>query len=342
MNGSAVATEAVPAPSGYVELFERDEPYIHKLVRRELGSAATPEDVEDAAQYICERLVTRNVLAMYDPQDPSGASWHTFLGRQVILYCRGLRENNGKRAWREPAQVDAPAGDGHARWLDLYAPGEWDDYPALDSGELVTRLRAWLAAVPASWQPSGPVKLAELFEQAVTAAQDGERPRISRAGMIALRRALQPALARPVRLPMAGPPGYIAVTREDVGQAITVLEGSKKGTAVKQPLAKAGSLLAAMDYHAVAAAERHVYPKLRSAGGSRAEHTGHVKAAVLHCLYRLLAEEFAPDSEPEPEPTVAERFEAELWHFPGMTPEKVDQLKDMARELAGEEDDNAG
>lgn len=337
MIGSAVVTAAVPPPSGYEELFARDGAYIRKLVRRELGAAASEDNVDDTVQYIGEKLFSRDVLAMYDPDDASGAAWHTFLGRQVILYCRGQREDIGKRARREPAQVDAPAGDGQARWIDLYGPGEWDDYPVLDDDELVSRLRAHLETVPESWQPSGGLKLTDLFETMVTSIRDGEKPSgVSRKGLVALRRALQPVCRRPITLP-AREGGTFSVTREEVTAAVEILEASKKGTAVRQPLARAGNALAGMDYHALAAAERQHYAKLKAEGGSRHDHVGHVKAAVLHRLHRLLAEEFAPpDPEPEPAelpPTVEELFESELWHFPGMTPEKLDELKEMARQL---------
>lgn len=344
MIGSAVVTAAVPAPSGYEELFSRDGTYIRKLVRQHLGPVASGEDVEDTVQYICEKIYARDVLGMYDPEDPSGAAWYTFLGRQVILYCRGQREDIGKRAKREPAQVDAPAGDGQVRWVDLYGPGEWDDYPVLDDDELVARLRAYLETVPDSWQPSGQVKLTDLFESVIETVRGGEKvnaaslglsPSAARAGLTALRRALQPVCRRPIVLPaFAG--GTFTVTREQVTAAIEVLESSKKGTAVRQPLARAGSPLAAMDYHAVAVAERAHYAKLKGEGGSRHDHVGHVKPAVLHRLRRLLAEDFAPPvAEPELElpPTDEEMFESELWHFPGMTPEKLDHLKDMARKL---------
>ena len=59
---------------------------------------------------------------------------------------------------------------------------------------------------------------------------------------------------------------------------------------IRQPLSRAGNPLAAMDYHAIAAAERERFPELVLPGGTHGTPTPHEKTAVIHHLQRILAE----------------------------------------------------
>lgn len=369
-DASVLPHAVVAAPESYDELFRRDGPYIEKMVRKELGPAASSEDVEDVAQYIGMKLVYRDVLDMYDPDHPSKASWHTFLGRQVILYCQGQRETIARHAVREPAQLDAPAGEDQVSWYELYAgkygQESWDEYPSLTDSEVVAKLRSYLASVPVKW--SGPVSLVDLFDLLVRRVYAGEEltapvlvdelhlsPSAARHGLHILRSTLRAARPRPVTGEVGG---VKAVTREEAEVAIELLE-AKSSTAVRQTLAAAGSRLAAMDYHAVAKAEIKAYPELKLPPGTKTKHHGRVKLAVMHRLRGLLDELAGPDDEeltgrclqcgqpdhpgacePEPvhdeQPTALELLESELWHL-GATPAALEKIMELvpaaAREL---------
>lgn len=97
-----------------------------------------------------------------------------------------------------------------------------------------------------------------------------------------------------------GPPGeqqYVQVpgvgvtlSKHDIAKAIEVLQASGLSTAVKQPLAKAGSLLEFMDYHKVAKDEIAAHPELKHAPGTKLQHVPQVKAAVIHYLQGKLGE----------------------------------------------------
>jgi hypothetical protein len=74
-----------------------------------------------------------------------------------------------------------------------------------------------------------------------------------------------------------------------IREALAILRESP-GVMIKQPLARAGNPLAAMDYHAVAAQERERFPELVLAPGTHRQPTPHEKTAVIHYLERILAE----------------------------------------------------
>jgi hypothetical protein len=76
---------------------------------------------------------------------------------------------------------------------------------------------------------------------------------------------------------------------EDVRFARAVLADSP-GVMVRQPLARAGSPLAGMDYHAIYQAEVAAFPELRLENRTHSDPAPHVKWAVLHCLDRVLRE----------------------------------------------------
>ena len=75
---------------------------------------------------------------------------------------------------------------------------------------------------------------------------------------------------------------------QDVYAAAVILQDAP-GVMVRQPLARAGNPLAAMDYHAIAQLEMAAYPGIALPAGTRNDPTPHVKTAVLHHLRRVLA-----------------------------------------------------
>lgn len=77
--------------------------------------------------------------------------------------------------------------------------------------------------------------------------------------------------------------GGIAVTKEEIHQALEILN-SDKSTAVKQPLKAKGHPLAAMDYHGVSKEVLAKHPELKVSKGSKQAHVGQVKLTVLHHL----------------------------------------------------------
>jgi hypothetical protein len=57
----------------------------------------------------------------------------------------------------------------------------------------------------------------------------------------------------------------------------------------KQPLARVGNPLAWMDYHAVGAEERRIFPAFVLPPGTHRTPTPYEKNAVIHYLERILA-----------------------------------------------------
>lgn len=87
-----------------------------------------------------------------------------------------------------------------------------------------------------------------------------------------------------MRIPIHG----LYFDREDVNAAVAILQDAP-GVMVTQPLARAGNVLAAMDYHAIAQLEMAAYPGIALPAGTRNNPAPHVKTAVLHHLRRVLA-----------------------------------------------------
>lgn len=148
MASSGVSACAPPADLGEVFLeFGAD---IKRVVWRQLGPSARPQDVEDGVSYIFQQFVKNRVIEQYKPDYRSGYTGEpvkpkAFLMAKVALYCRGLRENLARQR-REVLMVDAPAGEnGATPWIDLVA-GTRDEYPSLEDGECMEWLRAALEA----------------------------------------------------------------------------------------------------------------------------------------------------------------------------------------------------
>jgi hypothetical protein len=145
------------APADYGELFLQYGADIKRVVRRQLGPAAKPEDVDDGVGYIVQQFIAKDVIGQYNPghvSDYTGktVTFKAFVMAKVALYCRGLRETLVRHYGRELLLVDAPVGDeGGMTWLDVSA-GTTDEYPSLD-GEMMDQLRMALAAVPGDGEP---------------------------------------------------------------------------------------------------------------------------------------------------------------------------------------------
>jgi hypothetical protein len=70
---------------------------------------------------------------------------------------------------------------------------------------------------------------------------------------------------------------------EDVTTARSILD-SAPDVMVKQPLQRAGNLLAHMDYHSVSRRVLRTHPDMQFESGTRRLPTAHVKTHVIHYL----------------------------------------------------------
>lgn len=82
--------------------------------------------------------------------------------------------------------------------------------------------------------------------------------------------------------------GGVTVSAAVAREALAVLRDAP-GVMIRQPLLHEGNPLAAMDYHAIAAAEREFFPELVLSHGTHSMPTPHEKTAVIHHLQRILA-----------------------------------------------------
>ena len=298
MGKTLVDSAPYTAPASDAEMYARYGDYTRKLLIRQ---GVQPAHAEDAVQDVFTHLIRRNVRGMYEPEHLAThggkkvrCAFRTFLTRQVILYARGIREKNQKLAGRELCVLDAPGESGNS-WAESLA-GSWlDDYSSLDDGELIDRMRAWLALQP----PSGPASpdLVSLFEGLVEETRDGTPLQLSpgrrSAGLKQLRTALERSRNAPV--PQASwEIGGITLSVQDVQQAIVVLEQAR-GIMVAAPLERAEHPLAKAVkgwYHLFSAEERKQFPELEVDPQTHRKPAGHVKLAVLHRLRRMLTELF--------------------------------------------------
>src|SRR5215475_4158528 len=288
------------APETSEQLFEQDGDYIKALVRRQLGGLASEQDIEDVAAEIIYRVVRRGVISMYDPDHASGARWRTFLGKQVMLYCRGMGETLGRRRGRELSILD-DTGDNGMR--DLLVGASWDDYSRLEDEEFLAEMRELIASAP-EWH-SGSVSLVDLFDLTVARLRAGEprpipsrqavedalgvSPNAARAGLSIFKAKLTQLLGR------AAPPQQIMVGTVEltVPQARAALRAlrSAKGNRVAPALAAVDSPLANLDtkeFIAVGRREVREHPECKAAKGSKAKHGSQTKDAIIHLLERLL------------------------------------------------------
>lgn len=341
------------APKTAEELFRQDGSYIRKLVRRQLGSQACEEDISDVAQEIVLKLISRDVISMYDPGHASSASWRTFLGRQVMLYCRGMGETLGRRRVREVTVSTAP-GDAVSYLADLLG-ATWDEYPHMGDSEFLGRIREHIAATPVGW--TGTASLVDLFDLMVRRLKEGEKlpsrtvvqaefnvsASAAKTGLGLLRQALRAAVGASEAPPVFDVAGVTMTASQVLSslQALRLARGNRVAPAlvsVDSPLAKCGTQW----FITTGRREVREYPECKVPKGDKATHGSQTKVALIHLLERLLAPEPA---QPQPEPaqwlepekpvTLPEVFEAELWRVPGMTPAQVDKLIALAQQAYG-------
>jgi hypothetical protein len=148
---------------------------ISRVVRRQLGSDAQREDVDDGVQYILMKLVETGVLAQYDPEFISPyngrrVTFQAFLMNKVELYCRYLREKLAKQLRREQLLVDAGSGMESEPWLDMLASTD-EEYPSLE-GIGLNDLREELAARE---NTPGRAPVLPLFDSLSARVADGKR-----------------------------------------------------------------------------------------------------------------------------------------------------------------------
>ncbi len=347
------ASRSPDPPETAEQLFRQDGTYIRSLVRRQLGRLASEQDIEDISQEILLKLVSRDVVSMYDPGHASRASWRTFLGRQVLLYTRGMGETLGRRRGRELAILDEEPG-GTGRWAEALLGAAWDDYGELDEAEFLAAVREQIEAAP-PW--SGPVSLVALFDLLVARLREGEvtlptrravqaefgvSASAARTALTMLRSRLALVLrytAPPTRVEVGGVTLTITQARASV-RALKIARGNRVApalAAVDSPLAECGTKW----FIKVGRAEVREHPECKVAKGDKETHGSQTKVALIHLLERVLAPlgevpppppaKPAPPEPEEPPPTGEEVFESELWHLPGMTKEKLVKLMSLAK-----------
>lgn len=342
-------------PASAEELYRQDGSYIKSLVRRQLGGHASDQDIEDIASEIVTKLIARNVIAMYDPGHSSKARWRTFLGSQVLLYCRGMGETLGRRRVRELPILDTDTGESAMK--DLLVGASWDDYSHLEDEEFLERIRATIAAAP-EWQ-AGEIRLVDLFDLLVRRLKDGEPPMPSRKAVEALGvpssaaktglallktrlRSVLRAAAPPTSIEVAG----VELTVPQTRAAIRALRESK-GNRVAPALAAVDSPLASLGtktFIEVGRQELRGHPECKVPRGDKTKHGSQTKVALIHLLERMLIlaappQEIAPArSAPagstlaaDDEPALEEVLEARLWRLRGMTKEDIEEILALAR-----------
>jgi hypothetical protein len=339
---------AYTAPADAAELWERDGGFVYSLTRKLLGPEVSAADAEDAAAEIIERLLVsvndkgETILGQYSAgyvSERTGqpVTWRSFLSGKVARYCRGKRESIARRNGRELLLCDTEAGDGGERWVELFGGRVWDDYPSLTDEEFEQRMRDYLAALPGAWE--GPGSLFDVFNEVLDRVKSGERAtqvagltrKQTALALVRIRELSAAAMAAPPRGPVAV--AGVELTLAEARDALDRLRGAS-GNHVHRALA--GHRLMAEGrkgwYHAFAKAELAAYPGCAVeawAGKVGGAGNGHVKAAVIHGLQRLLAG--APE-EPEPAPSLpdevsrAELLEAELWRITGLDAARIDAI----------------
>lgn len=363
-------SESFIAPADADGLWREYGSYMRRLVVR---GGIPDQEADDVLGNIVTRLIARNVLDMYDPAKvvtyggrEIHVSFKSFLSSIVMTYVKGQRDKLGRLGKRELLIADKAQDDNGTTWAELFG-GEWfDDYSHLDTQQFIDRMRAYLAMVPPTDTSFG---LLDLFDELVREVrQDGEATvkavrehfgvpaSVVKARMGTLQATLKGA-------PEAPPPSWdvhgVTLGPLEVRAAIDALEGAK-GIMVAQPLARCGHPLSGCPkgwYHRFSAEEIAAFPHIAIDPQTHRKPAGHVKAAVLHRLHRMLAEasvtighpfQITASASSAPQPvintgqlntlTVAEQdtprdlIEAELFRL-GATPDKVDYILELAAQL---------
>lgn len=334
-------------PSDYDELAREYGEYIRKLVRSKSRGKVPDSQVDEVCADIMVSLVAADVIAQYDPDHPSKASFRTFLSRHVMLRLRGQGDKLERRARREVLCCDS-AGETGTTWLELHGEARSDDYSHIDVAETCRAARAYIASLPVQ----GTCDLAAVFDVVAAAGLAGEdrlTHAISEAFSVAsttagvwLRRLREAVAASATAPPVTYSIAHagVTLTGRQVQEAVALLSADKS-TNVIHCLRKAGHPLAAGAegwYYPFAREEQAAYPECKFEPGTRKKHRGHVKAAVIHRLTRIAsgipdAEQVTPVAEADSQPTLLEALEFELHHLT-RDQAAVERILSMARQLS--------
>jgi len=365
------------APADAEQFWEQDGGYVFNLVRKLLGPEVCAQDAEDAAADIFERLLVavnkagETILQQYSAGYTSArtgqpVTWRGFLSGKISLYVRGKREAIARREGRELLLCDTAVGDGSQRWVDLFGGQVWDDYPSLTDEQFESRMRDYLATVPASrWD--GPGSLLAVFNEIIERIKSGEKATqvagLSRKDTARALARIREVMAEASGLPAPGPIVICGVelTPVEARDALDRLTAAS-GNHVHRALAGHRLMTGGPDgsvpvgsngrawYHEFSRAERAMFTECEIAaregkiGGAGA---GHVKEAVIHGLARLLAgipEPALPEPAARPPAPVAddelsgelsraELLEAELWHITGLDLDKINAIVAAAEKV---------
>jgi hypothetical protein len=336
---SASAPCVAPADCG--ELFELYGDDIRRMVWKQLGFRATPQDVEDGVAHVLVAFVRNKVTEQYDGQKISDfthepVKFKAFIMHKVELYCRDLRSRQ-QRQRREPLLVDTPLpSEGDAHWTDLLG-GVTDDYPSLESGDVLERLRAGLAR--RSPRP-GEVALLPLFDALTARFREGESVNATAVrGALGMNRAeasarfaeLREAL-RQITDPARFDVGGMVLSAEQVRAAVDALKAAP-GNRVLPAFANAGHPLAGAGktwYLGFAAEVMRQYPETRVPRGGHypGGHFGKVKSALVYGLEKMLHE---AGELPQVQPPTWRNMELLLARMPGGNPDRVAMVMELAR-----------
>lgn len=117
--------------------------------------------------------------------------------------------------------------------------------------------------------------------------------------------------------------GGVQVSKDEIHQAITILNGAKS-TNVKGPLKAKGHPLADMDHMGVAAQELKDHPGLKVPKGTKKEHVGQVKLAVLHHLAGKAKELEQNEAEAAAAEAAQDKAQAAAAHAQELTPQHTE------------------
>jgi hypothetical protein len=356
MVGSAVTAitsrpveAATAAPADYGQMAELYGDDIRRVVSRMLGPSLQ-QHVDDTVQYVYSKIHPggnrsgTGVIEQYNPAVRSSytgtpVSFRAFLLNKVNLYSRGRRESLSTHYGRERLTADAPVGGGSS-WIELYGPGQWDDYEALDDEEFLDRMRDCLSSLD---EEEGSPPLAGLFDLLAAETAVGHIPtqaQVSKKLGISAEAAgdyigrLQGALSA---LPTAVryEAGGLQLTAAEMRSAAEALRATP-GHHVMPAFELARSRLMHCGkkwYVKVARTEMRLYPAARIARGTPDKRTSPVKFALQHWFDRQCPPLPVPEPAAEPLPsidpddgqeTALELLEAALWRLPGADAVKVD------------------
>jgi DNA-directed RNA polymerase specialized sigma24 family protein len=319
------------------DMVRRYRGYMKGLVRK-LGIPS--QEADDVTNEILTRLMERDVIGMYEPDK---GTFRNFLSAQVARYTSGQRDKLRRSSTRELLMLDAPADNEGHPWIEIFGGAQiWDDYSALDAEQFVQRMRAHLATIERRSRRDG-LSLVKLWDEIIaeiresgefTSARIQQRFSVSDTTASGWIRRLRAVAGRRMD-GLTDPMPEVAGVRFSIADIRLSLECVRKYERGNHMPKNADHPLGRHPdprwYHTVARAELKEFPECKQAraAGKGGAGAGHVKAAVVHFLERILAEadvpEIAPPAQPEPEEplTQREQLEAELWRH-GFSAERVD------------------